>query len=110
MNDLSYLNDLQDLGEQLDLGPEEGSEGTISQLVQTITEDTYPTSAGSFFACQPLLVDGSETEGAAAAFTPDPARTVYAYNLGTQIPAVSTRLIITAVGGRWVFVYNGNGS
>lgn len=82
-------------------------DGSPSVLVQTVTVSTYPTTASSFFACQPILVDGPETEGAAASFTPDPARVLYAYNLGTQIPPTSTRLILTCCGGRWVFRYDG---
>ena len=78
-----------------------------SCLVQTIAEETYPTTAGVFFACQPLLIDGPENEGGAASFTPDPVRVIYAYNLGSQVPPLSTRVILSSVGGRWVFRFDG---
>ena len=83
------------------------SDGNPSVLVQTATVSSYPTNASSFFACVPLALDGQETEGAAASFIPDPNRVIYAYNLGTLVPPVNTRLILTACGGRWVFRYDG---
>ena len=48
---------------------------------------TYPTSATAFYARNPELLSGAETEGAAATFTTDTATVVYALNLGTAIPA-----------------------
>lgn len=81
--------------------------GGISILVQTKIAAEYPTSPASYFACEPLYVDGSEREGEAASFTPDPARTFFAYNIGSRTPPVGTKLLAACCGGRWIFSYDG---
>jgi hypothetical protein len=81
--------------------------GSLAILAQTTAVSSYPTDPSSFFACRPLNVDGEESEGAAASFTPEPARTIYAFNVGSQTPPLGTRIIITDCGGRWVFRYDG---
>jgi hypothetical protein len=82
-------------------------EGGPTILAQTATLETYPTSPSSFFACRPILVDGHEVEGGAASFTVDPARIVFAFNLGTAVPPSGTMIIVNGCGGRWVFRYDG---
>jgi hypothetical protein len=82
-------------------------DGTVAILAQTSTVAAYPTVAGAFYACVPLWADGAEIEGAAASFTALGSRTVYAFNLGSQIPPVGTKIIAHSCGGRWVFQYNG---
>jgi hypothetical protein len=82
-------------------------DGTMAVLAQTTTITAYPTVPGAFYACIPLWVDGLETEGAAANFTPIGLRIVYAFNLGTQIPPVGAKIIAHSCGGRWSFHYNG---
>ncbi|ODU02568.1 MAG: hypothetical protein ABS79_00165 [Planctomycetes bacterium SCN 63-9] len=82
-------------------------QGGLTALAQTLTISTYPTSPSSYFACRPLLVDGSESEGATASFSPDSTRTFYAYNVGTQTPPPGTKLLLTCCGGRWIFRYDG---
>ncbi|MDE2101002.1 MAG: hypothetical protein KGL39_27395 [Patescibacteria group bacterium] len=110
MYDDIYLRErLSEIENQLD-SLSEPPEGSLSALVQTTTVGTYPTTASAFFGVHPLLVDGSETEGAAASFTPDPARTFYAFNLGSQTPPSGTKLIVSLCGGRWIFRYDGDGS
>ena len=64
--------------------------------VITTTVTTYPTSAAEFYACNPELLTGSETEGATPTFTADTATVVYALNLGTAIPPNGTKLVIHA--------------
>jgi hypothetical protein len=83
---------------------EDGSEAV---LALTTTVSKYPTVPGAFFACTPLLVDGPEVEGASATFSSDTTRILYAYNLGTQVPAAGTKIITHSCGGRWTFRYDG---
>jgi hypothetical protein len=82
-------------------------DGSVAVLVQTKAVAAYPTSANAFFACSPVSIDGPETEGAAATFVADPARTIFAYNLGTRVPPVGARLIAQSCSGRWTFRYEG---
>ena len=82
-------------------------EGSVAILAQTTVVSVYPTTAGAFYACTPLLADGPETEGASASFASSGARTIYALNLGTGVPPVGTKLIAHACGGRWTFRFDG---
>lgn len=83
------------------------ADGSIALLVTTTTIITYPTAAASFYASNPTEIDGSEVEGGAASYTADATQVVYALNVGTQIPPAGTRVVAHAVGGRWVFRYDG---
>ena len=38
---------------------------------------------------------------------PDTTQVVFALNVGTVIPPVGTRIVANAIGGRWVFRYDG---
>jgi hypothetical protein len=82
-------------------------DGTVAVLAQTQTVTSYPTVPASFYACVPLWIDGPETEGATASFTVDNGRTLYAFNIGTQVPPVGTTIIAHSCGGRWTFRYDG---
>jgi hypothetical protein len=82
-------------------------DGSVAILVKTIIASSYPTIAGAFYACAPLQVDGPETEGAIATFTASGTRTIYALNLGTQVPPVGTKIIAHACGSRWTFRFDG---
>jgi len=82
-------------------------DGSIGLLAQTQTVASYPTTAQAFYACQPQAVDGPEIEGASALFVPSSSRVVYAFNIGSAVPPVGTRVILHACGGRWVFRYDG---
>lgn len=82
-------------------------EGAVAVLAQTTTVSSYPTTAGVFYACMPISVDGAETEGAAASFHADQTRTFYALNLGSQVPPRGTLIIAHGCGGRWIFRYDG---
>jgi hypothetical protein len=82
-------------------------DGSVAILAKTTTVSVYPTVPGACYACVPLQVDGPEIEGAAASFTADPSRTLFAFNLGKAVPPVGTKLIATSCGGRWSFRYDG---
>jgi hypothetical protein len=82
-------------------------QGTVAILAQTMLVAQYPTVAGAFYACAPLQVDGPETEGSAATFATFASRTIYALNLGTQVPPLGTKIIAHACGGRWAFRFDG---
>lgn len=82
-------------------------DGSLAILAVTISLSTYPSVPNAFYAIAPVLVDGSEAEGAAATFTVEAGRTLYGYNLGIKIPPVGTYVIAHACGGRWVFRYDG---
>ncbi len=109
MNDLRILRDRQWAGRDYldnEMGGE-GVTGSAAMLAQTTTMKTYPTSASAFYAIVPCDVDGSETEGAAAAYVPRTGSVSFAINLGTQIPPVGTTVVCHGVGGRWCFRYDG---
>jgi hypothetical protein len=83
------------------------SDGSAALLVTTTTVSTYPSTAGAFYASNPTEIDGAEVEGGTASYTPDTTQVVYVLNAGTQIPPAGTRVVAHAVGGRWVFRYDG---
>jgi hypothetical protein len=83
------------------------ADGSAAVLVTTTTVSTYPTAAASFYASNPTEIDGSEVEGGAASYTADTTKVVYVLNVGTQVPPIGTRVVAHAVGGRWVFRYDG---
>jgi hypothetical protein len=82
-------------------------DGAVAVLAQTKAISKYPTVPGAFYACVPLSIDGPEIEGATASFTTEGTRTMYALNVGTQVPPVGTIIIAHACGGRWTFRYDG---
>ena len=83
------------------------ADGSTALLVTTTTVSTYPSTAATFYASNPTEIDGSEVEGGAASYTADASQVLYALNVGTQVPPVGTRVVAHAVGGRWVFRYDG---
>jgi hypothetical protein len=107
MNDSRVFRDRQ-RAEQGNLDRETGRapEGAAALLAQTSTVSTYPTTASAFFACLPMDIDGSETEGASATYVQESSTVFYAWNAGTQVPPVGTAIVCHAVGGRWVFRYD----
>jgi hypothetical protein len=107
MNDLRVLRDRQESGRSsLDsgLGGVE-ARGSSAMLAQTTTARSYPTTAGVFYAVVPCDVDATETEGAAASYSPHSGSVAYALNLGTQVPPAGTTVVCHGVGGRWCFRY-----
>jgi len=97
----------EDLERVLDQVSPSGDGGSVARLVRTTTVTTYPTAAGLFYGCNPVDLDGSEVEGNAASYTQDTDQVMYCLNVGTAIPPASTNVIASAVGGRWVFRYDG---
>jgi hypothetical protein len=95
--------DLEDLVGRL---PDGCSGATASRLLKTTTLNVYPAVAGRFYACNPVELDGTETEGGTATGTPDTTQVIYALNAGTTIPPSGTVVIASAVGGRWTFRYD----
>ena len=109
MNDLRILRDRQAAAsDSLDRQAAAADPyGSAAMCVLTTTVTTYPTTANTFYACNPELLTGSEDEGATPTFTPDTATIIYALNLGTVIPPNGTKLVIHSAGGRWTFRYDG---
>jgi hypothetical protein len=109
MNDLRILRDRQaaakDALDRQAAGSDPFSSATMCAITTTVT--TYPTTAAAFYACNPELLSGAETEGAPATFTADTATVVYVLNLGTAIPPVATKIVAHSAGGRWTFRYDG---
>jgi len=93
-------------GQVLDQLPDQPTDGTVAILATTTTVVTYPTTAAAFYAANATEIDGVETEGTAASYTTQ-GGVVYILNTGTQIPPPGTRVVAHAVGGRWVFRYDG---
>ena len=97
----------QDLNDLVDRFQPGGAHGSLAQLLTTIAVSSYPDVAGAFYAGNPTYVNGAESEGGLASYSPDSSQVIYAYNLGTEIPSEGTRVVAHAVGGRWVFRYDG---
>jgi hypothetical protein len=95
-----------DLEETVDRLQSAADGGTASRLVRTTIITSYPTTAGRFYGCNPVEIDGTETEGSAATYTADTTQVIWCLNLGTTIPPASTNVIASAVGGRWCFRYD----
>jgi hypothetical protein len=85
----------------------DGMFGSAAIVGVTTTVTTYPTAAGAFYAVNPATITGTEGEGDAGSPTPDTKTTLYALNTGSQIPPAGTPIVCHAVGGRWVFRYDG---
>jgi hypothetical protein len=108
MADLRVIRDRQQTErEAIDRTPGFAPVGAAAILAQTTIVSTYPTTASAFYACLPADIDGSESEGASAIYVQEGSTTVYAWNAGTQIPPTGTTIVCHAVGGRWVFRYDG---
>jgi hypothetical protein len=97
----------QDLSDLVDRAAHGAPEGSLALLLTTTVANAYPTVSGAFYAGNPTYVNGTEAEGGVASYSPDMSQVIYAYNVGTQIPPEGTRVIAHAVGGRWVFRYDG---
>lgn len=80
--------------------------GSPSAVARTKTLASYPTSASSYFACEPLTILGAETEGSNGVVLGSGV-TILALNLGSSVPPLATAVIISYVNHRWVFRYDG---
>jgi hypothetical protein len=97
----------QDLSDLVARSEPIGAEGSLAQLITTTTVMSYPNVAGAFYAGNPTYVNGTEVEGGIASYAPDATQVIYAYNVGTKVPPENTLIVAHAVGGRWVFRYDG---
>lgn len=77
-----------------------------AKVAQTVSLGSYPTGSGAMkvFAVRGVDVTGDESEGVVGTETPD-AQTFFAVNVGTGLPPVGTRLIVTQVPNLWAFRY-----
>lgn len=108
MNDVRVFRDRQRAQQALaDSARDRDIDCAAGKLLTTTTVATYPTSAGAFYACNPTEVNGTETEGGAAAYVVDTTTIAYALNVGTEIPPNGTCVVAHLVGGRLVFRYDG---
>ncbi len=108
MTDLRVIRDRQQtVQETIDRTQGLAPVGAAAILAQTTTVSTYPTTASAFYVCVPADLDGNESEGASATYVQENSTAFYAWNAGTQVPPVSTAIVCHAVGGRWVFRYDG---
>jgi hypothetical protein len=82
------------------------TEGAPCLVVTMTTLGSYPSTPSCFFVCNPITVLGAETEGGTGILTSDNS-TFFAYNLGSAVPPQGTAVLVTFVGNRWVFRYDG---
>lgn len=94
------------LDESFDRSDAPPTDCSAATLLTTTTVGTYPTSASAFYACFANDVGGVETEGTAATYSTGTA-IVYALNIGSAVPPSGTKVVAHAVGGRWVFRWDG---
>lgn len=107
MNDLRIQRERQAaLDVAVDNGAVNPSDCSAAAVLTTTVATTYPATAASFYACHPTDIGGTETEGGAASYVAGTA-IVFALNVGTQVPPPGTRVVAHAVGGRWVFRWDG---
>ncbi len=108
MSDARLLRDRQiDASSTLDRSPGATRDCAAAMVLQTFTLTTYPTTAANFYATHPVVVTGSEDEGATPTFTADTDTTVYALNCGSTIPPTGTNICAHLVGGRFTFRFDG---
>lgn len=82
--------------------------GCAATVLRTKTVDTYPASAGSYFACDVVNASGDEEEGEAAGLGTVATTTVFALNVGTKLPPDGTDVLASVADGRYVFQYDGD--
>jgi hypothetical protein len=75
-------------------------------VVVTYAKSSYPTVAGSYYACHPVAVSGTESEGSTLVATTDTTQTLYVLNLGTAIPPAGTKVIAHGIAGRWEMTFS----
>jgi hypothetical protein len=96
------------LSDSLDRSGDEGPAANAALVGVTVAIKAYPTLPGAFYGITPQRITGTNKEGDPGVFAAEPTPTpMVALNVGTQIPPVGTKIICEAVGGRWVFRYDG---
>jgi hypothetical protein len=108
MNDLRVLRGRHGTASSdLDRSTDPDQSGTAAVMAVTVLVHTYPTSAAVFYGAHPVTLTGPVTEGASPVISTDATVTFFALNVGTAIPPAGTLFVGHAVGGRWVFRYDG---
>ena len=108
VNDARVLRERVTVAENaLDSAAQGSNYASPATVGVTTVVTTYPTSAGAYYAVNPGWITSTETEGATGSITADTATVLYALNVGTSIPDQGTSIVAHAVGGRWVFRYDG---
>jgi hypothetical protein len=92
-----------DLFAELDALDDDRDSSYPAEVVQTLEQETYPTTPGAFYACNPVTVTGDVAEGTVPDLTADVSVTLYAFNLGSTVPPVGSYALASACGGRLVF-------
>jgi hypothetical protein len=82
------------------------SSGAPCLISRTTTLSNYPSAAASYYACNAVAVLGPEVEGGPGIISSD-SGTFFALNIGSTIPPVGTQVLVTFIGNRWVFRYDG---
>lgn len=97
------IADLESYGDRTASTP---NDCDVSVLCQTSQKTSYPTVANSIYYCISVDLDGEDTEGASCTATPDGGE-YFALNNGTQVPPEGTTIIVTVVGGKPCFRFDG---
>ncbi len=87
----------------LDLAPAIGAPSLVARTKLLLS---YPNVASAYFACESQTITGMEVEGGSATIVTD-GNTFFSLNIGTAIPPQGTPIVVTFVGNRWVFRYDG---
>ena len=95
-----------DLDDAIDASQQFPADCSAAMVATTTTVTSYPTTPSAYYAVSPTDIGGNEVEGGAATYTTSSA-VAYALNVGSQTPPNGTRVVCHAVGGRWVFRYDG---
>jgi hypothetical protein len=104
-NRMAFLSDALDRSG--DLGPA----ANAAVLGITTAIKTYPTVPQAFYGIIPQRITGTNKEGDPGVFSSELALGVttqmVALNVGSLAPPQGTMVVCEAVGGRWVFRYDG---
>jgi hypothetical protein len=79
---------------------------SISVLVQTTTDGSYPTIPQAIYACNTGYYNCDSAEASTATFVAD-GKKAYVLNIGTAIPTVGTTMVAKTAGNKWIFRYDG---
>jgi hypothetical protein len=108
MNDLRTQRERHAaLDDSVDNAEDNAADCAAAMVCTTTMVAAYPAAAASFFAVNPTDVGSPEIEGGPATYTANTTQVSYVLNVGTQVPPVGTRVVAHAVGGRWVFRFDG---
>lgn len=98
-------DDFEALKIDIDRGRGSDFYGSTSFVGRTVAVDSYPTTAGAFYAVTPQRLAGDEEEGEAVEYDAEDYGPLYAYNTGAKIPPEGTAVLVSSVSNRMVFTY-----